>query len=385
MSQDCPTVLHVLAPAPFGGLESVVQALSIGLRRAGSSVHVLAVVHPSANTRAFFAPLETAGVRVHVLGATKRGYRKERTEMQRRISSVRPDVVHTHGFRPDVVDAPVARAERLPTITTVHGFVRTTPRIRFYEWLQRRAFRKFDAVLAVSRPLFDELADSGVGLDRLHLVPNAWSPTQTPPLDQVEAREELDLDPGTPIVGWVGRLSKEKAPDLMIDAMAMPELKHVTVCFVGDGPLMEAAQSRARTQGVERRVRFAGPIREAFRLMPAFDALAISSHTEGTPVVLFEATAAGVPVIATAVGGIPAVLGDGFNLVAPGDPRALAGALGRVLTSRSAGQWAVDRARRSVEGRFSEKTWITKHLELYRSLLQRRAEGEGVGPARQQA
>ena len=90
--------------------------------------------------------------------------------------------------------------------------------------------------------------------------------------------------------------------------------------------------------------------------------------------VLFEATAARVPVVATAVGGIPAVLGEGLNLVRPADPRALATALERVLGSRPTAEDAIARARESVEGPFSERAWIARHLELYGIV-----RGNGVG------
>src|SRR5713101_3623616 len=103
-----------------------------------------------------------AGEEVHVAAMLELGRR------------LRPAVVHTHGYRPDVVDAGAARRLGIPTVTTVHGFTGGGWKNRFYERVQRRSHRRFDAVVAVSRPLVEQLLRDGVPPRRLHLVQNAW-------------------------------------------------------------------------------------------------------------------------------------------------------------------------------------------------------------------
>src|SRR5438445_10839110 len=115
-------ILHIVAPAEFGGLERVVHGLGCGLRDAGHDVHVAAVLAGPQTDYAFLAPLSEAGVHTHPLSVPLRGYLHERGAIAELCRNVRPDVVHTHGYRPDVVDAGVARRQGLATGTTVHGF-----------------------------------------------------------------------------------------------------------------------------------------------------------------------------------------------------------------------------------------------------------------------
>src|SRR5207245_5222223 len=122
---------------------------------------------------------------VLTIAIPRRGYLQERAEVARLCRRLRPDVVHTHGYRADVLDAAIARGLGIPVVSTVHGFTGGDRRNRFYEWLQRRALRRFDAVVAVSRTLVDDLAESGVLGERLPYVQNAWYPP-VPPLDPAE-------------------------------------------------------------------------------------------------------------------------------------------------------------------------------------------------------
>ena len=152
----------------------MVRALAVGQRRAGIDVHVLAILehldHP------FPAELLREGVGVTPLALPGRAYWRERRAVADLCSRLGADVLHTHGARVDVIDAGVARRLGISGVTTVHGFTGGGWKNRLYERLQRRAFRRIDAVVAVSRPLVDLLVDGGVARDRVHLVPNAWSP-----------------------------------------------------------------------------------------------------------------------------------------------------------------------------------------------------------------
>src|SRR5213592_4457880 len=241
-------ILHIVAPAEFGGLERVVHGLACGLRGAGHEVHVAAVLTGPRPSPSFLTPLDAADVQTHALVLPVRGYLRERRAIAELCRNVRPDVVHTHGYRPDVVDAGVARRQGLPTVTTVHGFTGGGWKNRLYERLQSRAFRRFDAVVAVSHPLVERLRQSGVPTERIHEVPNAWRET-VPPLDREAARHALGIPLRAFAVGWVGRLSHEKGPDVLLDA-----LRHVTdlplvVSVVGDGIERVSLQVRARHLG----------------------------------------------------------------------------------------------------------------------------------------
>src|SRR4051812_9944743 len=114
-------IIHVLAPGVVGGLESVVRVLSSGQRRAGHDVRVMCVLD-SAGPHPYVESLERAGVDVRPVVVRGRGTAREREHLGALFAERRPDVLHTHGYRPDLVDAPVARRYGAATVSTVHGF-----------------------------------------------------------------------------------------------------------------------------------------------------------------------------------------------------------------------------------------------------------------------
>ncbi|MFL5488950.1 MAG: glycosyltransferase family 4 protein, partial [Gemmatimonadaceae bacterium] len=141
--------LHVLAPGNAGGLERVVAMLADGQRNPGA--HVAAVLSPGdSGNHPFLRHLLSLGVSVTPLIVGARNYVGEYRRLNSLIQHLRPDVVHTHGYRSDVIAGAVARANGVPLVSTVHGF---TGRDRLNELVQCLALRRADAVIAVSRPL----------------------------------------------------------------------------------------------------------------------------------------------------------------------------------------------------------------------------------------
>ena len=156
LAEPC-SITHVVSPGMVGGLETVVHALASGHADAGHTVRVVSIFDDDASRRFLdrFAGTDVLTESLHVSG---RGYGRERAAAGSLFARVRPDVVHTHGLRPDVVDAPAARALGVATITTVHGYTASSLRTRLYAYIQRSCLRSFDAVVAVSNQLGRKLA-----------------------------------------------------------------------------------------------------------------------------------------------------------------------------------------------------------------------------------
>lgn len=361
-------ILHVVAPAPAGGLERVVQLLASGHAGAGHHVQVAAVLGPGEERHPFVEGLRDAGLVVHALTLSGRAYLEERRRVGALAGAFSPAVVHTHGYRPDVLDAPVARAAGAATVTTVHGFAGGDGKNRVYEWLQCRSFRRFDAVVAVSAPLVEHLAARGVPRARIHAIRNAWAPgpraAATP-----ATRAEVGVPEGAFHVGWVGRLSPEKGADVLVRALLQLTDLPVAVSFVGDGAERARLEAMASRSGVAERIRWHGLVSDAERLYPTFDAFVLCSHTEGTPMVLFEAMHAGTPIVTTRVGGVPDVVADTAVLVAPNDPAALAAAIRRVHDEPDDARARAAAASHRLRERFGREPWLRRYEQLYRSLL----------------
>jgi len=237
-----------------------------------------------------------------------------------------------------------------------------------YEWIDRVALIRFNGVIAVSRPLADQLRRAGVRAARLHLIPNAYSASGTL-CSREEARRILQLPDDGLVAGWVGRLSREKGPDVLLEALAMaPEWQ---ASFIGDGPLLPALQERTRALRLESRIRWHGLVPGAGRLLAAFDALVLSSRTEGTPIVLLEGMAAGVPLVVTAVGGVPDVVGGTQAVLFPTErPDQLAAALQGI---QARPEQAAERARAAtvrLQSAYAVEEWLDRHEAVYREVAQ---------------
>lgn len=342
----------------------------------GLRVTLVAVLVPGAVHPRFLARLAHQGIDVEVLHVAPRAYRAERERVLAVLKEREVDLVHTHGYRTDVVIGTAARRAGYPVISTLHGFTRQGVRGRAYEWVQLRMLRRFEAVVAVSEVLATELAARGIPPDRIRVIRNGVTDSGASLLPREEARRRLGLPADVPVVGWVGRLSEEKEPELAIRGFA--EARHHTawLCVVGDGPLLDRARATAVRLGVDARVRFAGAVTDASDYFRAFDLLMLSSRTEGTPMAILEAGVAGVPVVATAVGGIPALLGErSRGLVPPHDSAALGGATARILCDVALAHQLAAELRGGVLGPEAGR-WVDQYANLYRELASHRVTAD---------
>jgi glycosyltransferase involved in cell wall biosynthesis len=362
------SVLHVIAPASVGGAESVVVQLSSGLRAHGHDARVAVVLDPvAAVDHPFVKALSTARIPVELISVTGRQYLAERRAVSALLRDRNVDVLHTHGYRPDLVTAGITRAENLPHVTTMHGFVSGGFRDRVYEWFQVAHAIRASAAIAVSAPVFERLRNAGGG-SSIRLIPNAVAPV-VGPLSRETARAELGLPDAIPLVAWIGRFSHEKGPDIFV--RALPKVAALThAVMIGDGPCLSNARSDAQALGVSSRIHFTGVVAGASRYLAAFDAIVLTSRTEGTPMVVLEAMRASVPVISSRVGGVPDMLSANEGILCPPeDADAIADAVNGVIADPVASRAMAAKAHSRALRDFSFDGWINAHTDLYRELI----------------
>ena len=272
------SIVHSTCPALIGGLESVV-----GLAR-GSTVAATMCTWwrrstPDVPEPPFLGSLRDGGVSVTTLRLPPRSYFEERAALEALIAQRRPAVVHTHGYRSDILGASVARRAGIPTVTTLHGFTGAGWRVRMYERLQRRMLRRFDAVATVSRPLAEEMMRR-LGTARVHLVPNAFEP-QRAPLDRSDARGRFGVSAAKFLIGSVGRLVEQKGVDVLIEAIALLNEIPLRVVLIGAGAAQDALRALTVERKLAHRIQFMGPWPNANRYFAAFDVFVLSSRTRG--------------------------------------------------------------------------------------------------------
>jgi glycosyltransferase involved in cell wall biosynthesis len=366
-------VLHLLAPARFGGLERVVLALTTGQKETGHEVGVIMLLERGVTEPPLAGDLDAAGIPIIRVVRPARAFRSQRSAIMKICRRATPDVLHTHGYLPDVLAASLGKTFPVTRVSTVHGFTAGGWRNRFYEWLQRRSYARFDAVVAVSKKLALDLAPR-VSERALHTLTNVWM--QDEQLAPEAARAALGLSLEAFHIGWVGRISHEKGADTLIEAIpALTDIKlHVTL--IGDGVDRAQLERRVKELHIEDRVSFRGEVDRAARLFAALDLFVLSSRTEGTPITLFEAMHAAVPIVATSVGGVPDVVSsDEALLIQSDDPAALASAIREVHDHPADAAARATRARSRLEKDFAAAPWIEAYDRVYQAAAEARGHG----------
>jgi glycosyltransferase involved in cell wall biosynthesis len=340
----------------------------MAIQQKGMGVHVAAVLVPGdADRHPFVVRLQSLGIPTTSVVVGSRSYLREYRHLRALMTKLNPRVVHSHGYHADVIAGAAARRERIPRVSTVHGFVGGSLRNRINERIQLIALRHVDAALAVSRPLVDRLAKAGVPPGKIHFVANGFAPVAVN-LARTAARQKLGLSESAPVAGWVGRLSHEKGADVMLDAIAACETPW-RLSVIGDGPERGRLEQRASKLGITDRVTWHGPVVNAGALFSAFDAFVLSSRTEGTPIALFEAMHAGVPIVTTAVGGVPDVVSPAEVILVPSDqPATIARALDAILGDPVRAERRSSLARERVVRDFGPEKWLSEIDRIYRAI-----------------
>lgn len=361
-------ILHITAPAHAGGLESVVRLLAHGQQSLGNHVTVVTVVEPSAAEHPFVTALAGDGIESAVVRVGAKGYLKEWRSLRALMRQLKPDVIHTHGYRSDVMGGLAAVSAGLPRVTTVHGFTGGDVKNRANEWLQIRSYYAFSAVVAVSQPIVQRLKRARVRASAIRTIPNAIDPRRQT-VSRSDARARIGASGDEFVIGWVGRMSSEKGLDVLVEALKSLQQPFKAI-FIGDGPDRDELHRRIEKAGLESSVRWTGVVPDAASLFSAFDVFVLSSRTEGIPIVLLEAMRANVPIIATRVGGVPEMLDDTEALLVPSEqPTALAAAISSVRENDELARTRAHAARARLEREFAVEPWVGRYDAVYRSVL----------------
>lgn len=280
------------------------------------------------------------------------------SEVKHRLTEIGADVVCCSGYKPDLVGVLAGRALSLPVVAVTHGWTACTWKVRLYEGLDRVLLRWMDRIVCVSPDQADIVRRQGIPAERVRVIVNGIVPATRNAGDSV--REELlqRFDgPPSVIVAAAGRLSREKNYHLLVDAAAicMRHDPHMKFVLFGDGLQRGDLEHHIALRGMQGSFVLAGFDPAWERFLPSVDIFAMSSVTEGLPVVLLEACAQGVPVVATAVGGIPYLIKHGENgfLARSDDAADLAHWVVTLSRSAKSRHRLGSRARHAVIERFS--------------------------------
>jgi glycosyltransferase involved in cell wall biosynthesis len=354
--------LLVVDSLEVGGAERQVVDLALALRRKGYEVVVACSIAGDLS-----AALEESGTSVRPLlrRLVKRRLSPVYAWRLRRLllRSERFDLVHAHIYASAVAAAIATLGTGIPLVITEHTEASwQTWRAR---WVSRWVYRRAERIIAVSTPIRRRLIErDGVHPDLITIVPNAVvSASEDPPTGPRER----------PLVGVVARLQPEKgvANFLKAAARVAPRFPEAHFVIAGDGPLRQELVALAEDLGLRDRVHFLGFRSDASALMGSLDVLVVPSLTEGSPLVTLEAMAAGVPVVASAVGGIPDQTRHDKEglLVPPGDTGAMGDAIVALLRDPARARSLGEAGRRRATSEFSHAAMVRRIEDVYRDIL----------------
>ncbi|MCB9730322.1 MAG: glycosyltransferase [Deltaproteobacteria bacterium] len=355
-------VAHVVQYLSVGGIERMVERMALAGPEHGLEVEVVAYLEDGP----LRALLEARGVAVHLLPTSPGLSPRLPLRLARLLRRRRIDVVHSHHLGPFLYGGVAARLAGAAHVHTEHS-------VEFYDAPRRRAIGRAMSSLARVVCVAPEIARwrrEQLGSDDL-VIQNGVA---VPPLDaraRAAARDALGIGADRFVVGCVARLSAEKDHATLVDAFAalVASCPRAHLVLVGDGDRRGAIEERIRTAGLESKVSVLGRRLDTEAILPAFDVGALASVREGLPLSLLEVMATGAPVVATAVGGVPALLAEaGGVVVPPGDPAALGRAL--QLYADDADRRARDgaAARTLVQARYSDTEMNRRYAALYRQV-----------------
>ena len=326
-------------------------------------------------------PLETEAIR--------RGLRVEKIRMRpgpniagalkllRFACREKIDIIHSHGYKGNILLGLMPRfLRRLPMVTTLHGWTWTgdLDRMVLYEGLDRLSLHFIDKVVVVN-----DAMRSRVKIKDLHVVDNGI-PLNQCDISGIPEDEERQIDPEIAsfcnegfTIGAIGRLSPEKGFQILLEAFKTVEQVHpeARLLILGEGSERNALEAKIRRLKLEKKVFMPGYVADARRYIPLFRVYVLSSLTEGLPMVVLEAMQAGVPIVATMVGGIPAVLGNGQAgiLVPAHSPSDLAEGIMRVLNDQCLVESMTKVARNLLQSRYSSTAMAVNYSGIYSGLL----------------
>lgn len=362
-------IVHLTASRFLGGPERQMLGLAGSLSPAGESVFVS--FSEGGLCRAFLDEVRRWGMEAVELEHDTPRLVAALLELGRSLRRLNPDVLCCHGYKANLLGLLAARRIGMPVVSVSRGWTGETSRVRLYERVDRFVLQWMDRVVCVSEAQAAKVRGVGVPTDKTLVIRNAvdtgrFAPPQTEYRDRLQG---LFAEPRRWIVGAAGRLSPEKGFDLLVEAAAEVLAGCPSAGFVlfGEGALRDRLASRIREAGLEGRFVLAGFRSDLDQYLSNLDVAVLPSFTEGLPNVVLEAFAAGVPVVATDVGGTSEVVEDGSNghLVQPGDPTALARRVTDLLADDRTRREMGDNARRRVEEAFSFRSQASEYGQLF--------------------
>lgn len=366
-------VVHLTASTFFGGPER--QMLGLGQHLSSRFTSSYVSFPEGGRCNEFLQKARDEGFPADELSADTPNIPEAVGELTRLLRSRSASLLMCHSFKPNVLGRIAARRVGIPVVAVSRGWTWENLKVRAYESIDRVNLRFVDHVVAVSEGQAERVRRCGVPRNRMTVIRNAarLAAFADP---KPEYRDKLrSLFPAgniSRVVLAAGRLSPEKGFDVLAEAAkrVLTDQPNTGIVLFGEGIERAKLDARLTELGIADRFQMPGHTTELDPYLLWADLVVLPSHTEGLPNVALEASAAGVPVVATAVGGTPEVIADGVSglLVPPGQPDQLADAMNRVLDNDELRTRLGTGGRARMRAQYTFEAQAERYAELFERL-----------------
>ena len=369
-------VLHIIDSAGMYGAEVMLMNLILQHIKKGIKASIVSI----GNKKDIEKPIETEALKnkiyvkkirmlpgPNLLGAF---------DILRFAKQYKYNILHSHGYKGNILFGALPKiARRLPIVSTVHGYTSVDSgftKIRLYEWLDTRILNRVDQVVIVNKGMIGHPKLRPVNKKKINVIDNGISEKFA--IDKFSLDNSIINFCDHPfVIGAIGRLSKEKGFNLLIRAVCriINEGFDTKLVIIGEGRCRQELENLVQTLGLKNKVLIKGYINNAARYIPLFNVLAMPSLTEGLPITLLEAMRAGVPVVASRVGGIPNVIVNNHSglLINPNDPVDLAEKIKRLHIDKTFRKYIANNSRKRFLQKYTSDRMATMYLSIYQKVL----------------
>jgi glycosyltransferase involved in cell wall biosynthesis len=341
-------------------------------------VAIATFVRQGRANNAFVQIAAAAGIPVFPIAETGRFDRSTLGALRGVADQFRPNLIQTHAVKSHFLLRLTGLYRSIPWIAFHHGYTWPDLRVRMYNELDRWSLRAASQAITVSLPFREQLIHRGVDQRRIEVIHNAIDPMwgrRIDPGTAAEVRHSLNIDPQQKVIVIVGRLSAEKDHLTLLHAFAQvseackEQRPHLLI--VGDGPERHGIEAAIRQLGLADKITLAGQQKSAEPFYAISSVAVLSSLSEGSPNALLEAMAAGIPAVATRVGGIPEIARDRENamLVAPRDLTQMAASITTLLRDSKLAQKMADSAYQTILSNHAPAARAHRLCGVYQKVL----------------
>lgn len=361
-------IVHLTASSLFGGPERQMLGLAQALP---DDVHSTFVsFSENGRCRAFIEQVEQAGfAATELIHDSPRVFRCV-GEVTALLREQQTDILITHGYKSNIIGRLAARRAGVPIVSVSRGWTGENLKVRLYDAIDKFHLRFMDRVVCVSSGQADRVYRTDIAPGRVRVIRNAARLDAFANRDFEFGHVLRTLAGGSgPIILAAGRLSPEKGFHVLVEAAG--KVSKARFVLFGDGAERSRLESRVRELGIQERFRMPGFREDLDALIPWADLVVLPSLTEGLPNVALEASAASVPVVATAVGGTPEVIDDSATgyLVPAGDSELLADRIVNLLEHPERAKKFGEAGRQRMVEQFSFEAQARAYQELFAELV----------------